>query len=222
MLLVHLAVADVVNDSHGFRFWGTVKGLAEKAAVAERTVTATLAELVQRGVMEVLREGGGRGKPTEYRYLGNPATIAPFNVETLQPTTETLQPSAGHPLTNTKEHNHVELVFDAWTESTGKTGRTRLDDKRRKLIIKAINSYPVEEVLAAIRGWKNSPYHRGENDAKKVYNDLGLLLRDAEHIERFRDLGQDQRQPHNPKIRTNAVGQTERFYEGTGWVKEAG
>lgn len=219
MLLVHLAVADIVNDAHGFRLWSTVKGLAEKAAVAERTVASALAELVELGIMEVLKDGGGRGKPTEYRYLGNHATVAPFPVETLQPTTETLQPSAPHPLINTKEHNNVDLVFTAWTEAAGRTGRTRLDAKRRKLIVKALAAYPFEEILAAVRGWKNSPYHRGENESKKVYNELGLLLRDAEHIERFRDLAGPTATPVNPKVRHHDDGTVERFYEGTGWVR---
>jgi hypothetical protein len=34
------------------------------------------------------------------------------------------------------------------------------------------------------------PFNRGENDRRTVYNDLGLLLRDAEHIEKFRDADQ--------------------------------
>lgn len=81
----------------------------------------------------------------------------------------------------------VGQVFDAWVTSCGHTGRTRLDAKRRGLILKALAGYPLEDVLDAVRGWQHSAFHRGENDASKVYNDLGLLLRDASHIEEFRD-----------------------------------
>lgn len=82
----------------------------------------------------------------------------------------------------------IERVFDAWVEATGKTGRTLLDDKRRRLIRRALERYPVDDIIDAVRGWRHSPHHRGENSSSTVYNDLGLLLRDGEHIERFRDL----------------------------------
>lgn len=78
-------------------------------------------------------------------------------------------------------------VFDAWTTSTGRTG-SRLDPKRRKVITAALRSYPLDDVLDAVRGWQHSPHHRGENDRRTVYNDLELLLRDASQIEKFRDL----------------------------------
>jgi hypothetical protein len=82
----------------------------------------------------------------------------------------------------------VRRVFDAWVESTEKTGRTQLDKKRQRLIVNALKAYPIEDVLDAVRGWRRSPHHRGENDSGAVYNDLGLLLRNAEKIEHFRDL----------------------------------
>ena len=82
----------------------------------------------------------------------------------------------------------VQQVFDEWITSTGKTNRTVLDEKRRRVIRKALKAYPLDDVLDAVRGWKLSPHHRGDNATATVYNDLGLLLRDGEHIERFRDL----------------------------------
>lgn len=84
----------------------------------------------------------------------------------------------------------VVVVFDAWRESTGKH-RAQLDSKRRKVIREALKAYPLEDVLAAVRGWRHSAHHRGENRQRTVYNDLGLLLRDAPHIEMFRDLELD-------------------------------
>ncbi len=88
-----------------------------------------------------------------------------------------------------KEGDHLSKVFDAWLLSTGRNAaRTKLDDKRRRLITKALDGYPVEDVLDAVVGWQHDPFYRGDNDRGKTYNDLGLLLRDAEHIERFRDM----------------------------------
>ena len=80
----------------------------------------------------------------------------------------------------------IAVVFDAWRESTGKH-RAQLDDKRCRKIKAALRAYPLPDVLDAVRGWANSPHHRGENEQGTVYNELTLLLRDAEHIEHFRD-----------------------------------
>jgi hypothetical protein len=79
----------------------------------------------------------------------------------------------------------VAQVFDAWRASTGKR-RAQLDPKRRKLITAALDlGYTVDELCLAVTGWERSPHHRGENDRKTVYNDLGLLLRDADRIDCF-------------------------------------
>jgi hypothetical protein len=83
----------------------------------------------------------------------------------------------------------VDRVWSAWLESTGKNpNRAKLDAKRKKLIVKALADYTVGEVVAAVTGWEFSPHHRGENERGTKYNDLSLLLRNPENIERFRDL----------------------------------
>lgn len=84
--------------------------------------------------------------------------------------------------------DEIQRVFDEWVTATSKTSRTVLDDKRKRLIRNALKTYPIDDVLAAVRGWRHSPHHRGENQSSTVYNDLELLLRNAAHIERFRDL----------------------------------
>lgn len=81
----------------------------------------------------------------------------------------------------------VELVFAEWVLATGRA-RSVLVPKRRDLIARQLKHYPVEDLVAAVRGWRHSPHHCGANDRGETYNDLELLLRDAAHIERFRDL----------------------------------
>jgi hypothetical protein len=85
-----------------------------------------------------------------------------------------------------RKYGRVDLVFEAWKTSTGRT-RVKLDEKRRRLIRNALKSYDLDDVLAAVDGWRFSPMHAGDNERQTVYNDLSLLLRDGEHIERFRD-----------------------------------
>lgn len=83
--------------------------------------------------------------------------------------------------------DRVGRIFNAWLDATGKK-RAVLDTKRRRLINTALKTYPEADLIDAVRGWRNSPHHAGQNDNGTIYNDLGLLLRDAAHIERFRDL----------------------------------
>lgn len=81
----------------------------------------------------------------------------------------------------------VDDVFAAWKVATGRE-RVALDDKRKRKIVAALKLYPVDDVLDAVRGWQNDPFYCGENDRHTIYNEITLLLRDAEHIERFRDM----------------------------------
>lgn len=81
----------------------------------------------------------------------------------------------------------IQQVFDAWREATGKI-KAKLDDARRAKIRAALLMYPLRDVIDAVRGWKKSPFYCGKNDRERAYNDLGLLLRNADKIEFFRDL----------------------------------
>lgn len=76
----------------------------------------------------------------------------------------------------------VERIFDYWQQSFGR-GRCVLDPKRRGKITNAIRGYGEALVMRAIDGYKNSSHHMGDNRNATVYNEISLLLRDAEHIE---------------------------------------
>lgn len=82
---------------------------------------------------------------------------------------------------------NVRVVFDAWKTASGRA-RTMLDGKRKAKIAAALRIYPLDDVLDAVRGWKNDSFYTGDNDRHAIYNEITMLLRDAEHIERFRDL----------------------------------
>jgi hypothetical protein len=69
MLVVHLALADVANDMNDNRLWLKRADLARKARCSERTVTRTLAALVETGYLEALSSTTGRGRTPEYRLL---------------------------------------------------------------------------------------------------------------------------------------------------------
>jgi hypothetical protein len=77
----------------------------------------------------------------------------------------------------------IKLVWDGYVEIMAKP-RARLDDKRRGLIRRALEvPYTCEELVQAIIGYTFSPFHMGDNDKKKRWDDIELLLRDAQHID---------------------------------------
>jgi hypothetical protein len=84
-----------------------------------------------------------------------------------------------------EEVRDVGQVFMHWQASMHKP-RALLDDKRRKLIRKALAlGYTVSDLCKAIDGCKASAWHMGENERGKAFNTLELILRDAEKIDSF-------------------------------------
>lgn len=83
----------------------------------------------------------------------------------------------------------VAQVFEHWVSELGRVQRLRvrpkLDMKRATIISRQLRYYRPEQLRAAISGACATPFNRGENAHGKVYLDLGLILRDADHIERF-------------------------------------
>lgn len=86
--------------------------------------------------------------------------------------------------------SQVREVFAHWASERGKIVRSpaapKLDPKRARLIEARLREgYGVDRLRAAISGACATPFNRGENERGSVYLDLGLILRDADHIERF-------------------------------------
>lgn len=78
-------------------------------------------------------------------------------------------------------------VYNYWL-SVMRPGRGRvpaLDDKRRLKVASAIHDYGVEDCMRAIDGCKKSDFHMGRNKARRRYDDIELIFRDQDHIERF-------------------------------------
>lgn len=79
----------------------------------------------------------------------------------------------------------VLSVFQHWQVSL-KHPDSRLDARRAKVINRALDiGYSVDQLKKAVDGCAASEFHQGKNDSGKVYDALDLILRDAEHIDRF-------------------------------------
>jgi len=231
-LRLWIALAQFANDDR--QCWPSRRRLLEMLppSTARGTVRRARAELEAAHLLDVeYRTDERTGRETTPLYtlfvpVGEGDENVPGEgVEMVPPEGDENDPPLN--LTNEpkqkKEVDEVRIVFNAWVEATGKEpGRTRLDQKRRRTIGRALEAHPIEDVLDAVVGWRHEPFYCGENDRGRTFNDLGLLLRDAEHIERFRDLarrGATTVEPVNPNERRDSDGVvTHRFYSGTGWT----
>lgn len=79
----------------------------------------------------------------------------------------------------------VARVFEYWKQLLGHS-RSRLDQKRRRKIeMRLSDGYEEQDLIDAIIGCANSPFHRGENERHTRYDDIELILRDATHVDKF-------------------------------------
>ena len=80
---------------------------------------------------------------------------------------------------------NIHELFAHW-QSTMNHPHAKLDKKRQTTIQKALQlGYNVVELKQAIDGCAKTPFNIGQNDRQQVYDDICLIFRDAEHIERF-------------------------------------
>lgn len=77
-------------------------------------------------------------------------------------------------------------LFTLWQRVTGHT-RSRLDDRRRGILRRALRDYGRDECVAALKGVGMSDWHMGRDPATdgKTYNELDNVFRSAAHVEKF-------------------------------------
>lgn len=84
-----------------------------------------------------------------------------------------------------KFKKNVEEIFRYWQKVMNHP-RARLDKKRRAKIEQSLKSgYSLDELKQAIDGCAKTPFNMGQNNQGQRYDGLELILRDAEHIDRF-------------------------------------
>lgn len=121
--------------------------------------------------------------------------VTPSHAASQKVTDKTRQDKKKTTTSADKPPTPARQIFDVWVEATGKNPKqTKFTDERRRLVNARLKDWPVEDLTDAVRGWRHSPHHRGENDQRRVYNDISLLLRNAKQIETFRDLERDTRE----------------------------
>ena len=82
----------------------------------------------------------------------------------------------------------VLSVFDRWCSVhwNGKGRKPVLDAKRSKLIAARLKAgYTVDDLCLAVDGCARDPFSMGDNDRGTKFNGLSVILRDAEHVDKF-------------------------------------
>lgn len=79
----------------------------------------------------------------------------------------------------------VQRIFTHW-QTIHDSQRSRLDAKRDKAVRDRIrDGYTEQDLMDAIEGCALSDFHMGQNERRQRYNDLSLICRDAEHVDKF-------------------------------------
>ncbi len=120
----------------------------------------------------------------------NPAQPAPVPARQTQTQTqieeETLSANLPTGEESEKPDSPARQVFDHWRAAMGKTAAAKMDSKRAGAVRARLHDgYTVDDLKRAVDGCKATPHNMGQNDRGEKYDDLGLICRDAAHVDRF-------------------------------------
>lgn len=71
-LLVHLALADAVNDLHDNEIWATQTTVGIKSRTSRETASRIMGGMVRDGCLVLLEDNARTGKPNRYRFMFGP------------------------------------------------------------------------------------------------------------------------------------------------------
>lgn len=75
-------------------------------------------------------------------------------------------------------------IFEYWKKVMNHPGAD-YSQTRQKKIEARLKKYSVEQITEAIDNCSKSPFHMGENDRNEVFDDIELICRNSEKLERF-------------------------------------
>lgn len=119
----------------------------------------------------------------------------------------------------------ARALFNYWLEQTGRSpAANRLTQQRRgRVRARLRDGYTVQQLMAAIRGIANSPWHTGDNPNGKRYDTFDFVMRSAETVERGMDFdvqGANRAAAASAGPRGVNIEATRRYYQELG-VDEA-
>lgn len=81
----------------------------------------------------------------------------------------------------------VEEVFSFW-QQTMKKQKSKLDEKRKKMIEARLLDYSIDDLKNATLGCSKSSWHMGHNPQQTSYNQISNIFGSSENTERFIEL----------------------------------
>lgn len=85
----------------------------------------------------------------------------------------------------------INEIFEYWQEVMSHP-KAKLDKHRQRAINQSLKlGYSIADLKQAIDGCAKTPFNMGQNDRQQIYDDINLIFRDAERIERFMNNASD-------------------------------
>lgn len=165
-----------------------IEVICEVTGVSKPTVIRSINKLIEQGLISKTRTKTTNHYVIEDHLQSKRRSLSGETQSQRQTPTESTSDTP--PLTIQRHNNKdtpdddVDAVFNHW-KKTLKHPRATLDKKRRDKIARTLKDYSPDDIAKAVVGCSLSPYHMGDNDSGTKYDDLTLIIRDAEHIERF-------------------------------------
>ena len=176
--LVHLALADVANDAHNNELWMVQENIASKAGLSVRQVRRVLTQMVDDGYLNVIEQGGGRGRTTRYQLVMDTGQIVPFPKPDIG-STENRTSATASPIENAREPKPSESAeedlvgFDLFWNTYPKRNGKRIG---KSAVVKRWAKMSLEDKRAAYRGAVN--YNTAVSNGETLAKDPDRWLRD--------------------------------------------
>ena len=82
---------------------------------------------------------------------------------------------------------NAESIFSFWCSTMDKQKSAFSKARKKNVIDRLKEGYSIEEIQQAIVNCSNTPHNMGQNENRKVYDDIELICRSPEKLEQFRD-----------------------------------
>lgn len=186
---VLIAYADNASEKDA-KCWPDKPEIVEKTGLSQATVYRAIKALEEAGLLTFTSDEKGR----ECVYLA-----VPWSSQTEKTDSQgenDLSHSEKRTNKGTVKNRHtasVEKIFDFWVDRLGKTEHRLTPTRRKKIDSRLAEGFDPKEICEAIIGITHSPHHMGENTNGRggtgvIYDDLELICRNPENVEKFRDL----------------------------------
>lgn len=115
-----------------------------------------------------------------------------------------------------QENEVIGALFSHWQDRMVSPRSKLTPNRRDKIRARLREGYTPKQLRQAIDACAASDFHLGQNDRGQKYNDLTLIFRNGENVERFLEMGtsQDPQSHESPQVRALMVEAEEALRAG--------